>query len=269
MRHFHGLTYQALSALEKTNNIPHDDASSEERKHFWEDRAPQAIGEAIEAGLMPRYDALVVDEAQDLRSDWWFYLRMLLHDPDAGPLVALYDPEQAVFGREFAVPNLFTFRLVENYRNARPIAEALAGLSDQGMRAHPGAAEGEPVRVYDTLSPAKLARRIGELVTRYRNQGLRYEEMVILGPHRHPNSSLAETDNLGEHMLVHRAAERGEGLWYETVSAFKGLEAPVVFFVDVDQDDPRCGRKAQYVAASRATHALHVFPRGGGWAAKR
>jgi DNA helicase IV len=49
---------------------------------------------------------------------------------------------------------------------------------------------------------------------------------------------------------------------HTTIGRFKGLESDVVIMLDVDPDDPRCGRHERYVAASRAKHRLYVFTRG-------
>ena len=36
-----------------------------------------------------RFDALVVDEGQDVSADWWLPLQLLLTDPDRSPLRSL------------------------------------------------------------------------------------------------------------------------------------------------------------------------------------
>jgi DNA helicase IV len=53
---------------------------------------------------------------------------------------------------------------------------------------------------------------------------------------------------------------------YSTIPSFKGLEAEVVFLIDADTDDSRFNRSTRYVAVSRATHALHIYQSGRGWA---
>ena len=44
-----------------------------------------------------RYDALIVDEAQDFHPDWWVPLQLLLEDPDEGSLYVFYDDNQRIF----------------------------------------------------------------------------------------------------------------------------------------------------------------------------
>jgi len=266
VKHFHGLVFEALAALGRADTLPPRDASGDAKRTFWEQAAPPALAEAFDEGLLDRYDALVVDEAQDLHAEWWFYLAHALPDPDDDPLVAFYDPAQAVFGRPHGVPDeLFTLRLHENYRNPRAVVDTLDELVDTSLRAHPDAHEGEPVRTYERLSKTKLARKLAELVAKYRADGLRLDELAVLGPHRKRNSSLADVDALGTVPLTTDLAERCEKLLYATVPGFKGLEAAVVFFIDVDASDDRCGAGIRYVGASRATHALHIFTRGAGW----
>lgn len=265
VKHFHGLVFEALEALGRADALPPADASTDEKRTFWEVDAPPAIAEALEQELLPLYDALVVDEAQDLAAEWWLYLSLVLRDPDLDPLVAFYDPAQAVFARPSAVPSsLFTLRLRENYRNPRSVVETLARLSDTELRAHPLAAEGEPVRVYEGLSPRKVVRKLEELVAAYLRDGLRPEELVILGPHRRANACIAGVEHLAGVPITDALHEQHGQLLYASVPAFKGLDAPVVFFVDVDASHARCDAGVRYVGASRATHALHVFTRGAG-----
>jgi hypothetical protein len=41
-----------------------------------------------------RFDALIVDEGQDVSADWWLPLQILLADPDRSPLFVLFDDNQ-------------------------------------------------------------------------------------------------------------------------------------------------------------------------------
>ena len=263
--HFHALVFEAREAL-GLDALPPKGATRDEQRAFWEEIAPPSIAEAAERGLIPKFDALVVDEAQDLAEDWWLYLAMVLRKPDTGPLVAFYDPAQTLYNRPSAVPeDLFTLRLHENYRNPRAVVQALAALSDGELRPHPQASEGEPLRVYRSLGPAKLLRKLEELVEGYLQDDVRPEEMVILGPRSRRNSSLQGVERIAG-LEVADVLEAQEGrLLYATVPAFKGLDAPVVFFIDVDSESERCDAGVRYVGASRATHALHVFTKGAGW----
>lgn len=67
---------------------------------------------------------------------------------------------------------------------------------------------------------------------------------------------------LGGVPLADSADARAGKVLHATVGAFKGLESDVVIFLDVDPSDERCDRRARYVAASRAKHALHVVAKG-------
>ena len=119
--------------------------------------------------------------------------------------------------------------------------------------------------MYRSLGPAKLLRKLEELVEGYLQDDVRPEEMVILGPRSRRNSSLQGVERIAG-LEVADVLEAQEGrLLYATVPAFKGLDAPVVFFIDVDSESERCDAGVRYVGASRATHALHVFTKGAGW----
>jgi superfamily I DNA/RNA helicase len=80
---------------------------------FWDLRLPEYLGEAVDR-LGPRFDALVVDEAQDFGESWWLPLQMLLRDPDHGVIYVFYDDNQAIYRKPGGLPDgLVSARLTE------------------------------------------------------------------------------------------------------------------------------------------------------------
>ena len=92
--HFHELCVRM--AEEAGIALPTDDATGPESPYF-EHRLPEALAEAAER-LGPRYDAVVVDEAQDFRAWWWPALLSLHSDPDEGLLYVFADDDQNLYG---------------------------------------------------------------------------------------------------------------------------------------------------------------------------
>ena len=83
---------------------------------------PLALIEAIEK-LGPQYDALFVDEAQDLENDWLDALMSTLEDPRRGPRLAVHRRQPARLRGAARRPGEFRpFDLTVNCRNTQAIA---------------------------------------------------------------------------------------------------------------------------------------------------
>ena len=65
---------------------------------FYTEEAPMVLLEALERLPDERYDAIVVDEAQDFLPDWWPCLDSALRYGREGTLYAFYDPNQRIYG---------------------------------------------------------------------------------------------------------------------------------------------------------------------------
>jgi hypothetical protein len=258
---FHELCRRAAVALGRPFEPPADAA---EARAFWENQAPAALLDALATGKAPRFDAIVVDEAQDFHEDWSSVLEECLADPKTGELLVFFDPGQRIFGRRSGLSDApAAFSLTVNFRNTREVTEVVRQLGGVEMEPHPRAPEGEPPVVFPLESPARTRARLDELVDRLvtKNRVLP-DQIAILTPHRREHSSLAGSESVAGVPLADDPAERVSRLLHTTIGAFKGLEADVVILADVDPADERCDRRARYVAASRARHALYVFAKG-------
>jgi len=263
----HATTFHRLCAraswqqLDEGLRVPQD---KEAAVAYWRDDAPLVLVEALEAGSLDRYDAVVVDEGQDFAPAWWDVLEMLVADGAEGRLAAFYDPSQEVFGRGCSVPESWpVIRLHRNFRNTRAIGEVVARLGGVEMRSHSRCPEGVLPETRPLESPSKMRRRLDELVRRLvTKERLLPDQIAVLTPHTKKSSSLAEVGELGGFPLSENPGDRAGAVLHTTITAFKGLESDVVILSDVDTRDPRADRNARYVAASRARHLLYVFSRG-------
>lgn len=216
-----------------------------------------------------RFDAVLVDEAQDFEPEWWLLVEELLADRATSHLQLFLDDRQNLYGRELQLP--FTgpvFRLRRNCRNTRPIAAyagAAIGATDEAALRH--LPDGPAPVVVEVASAAEerdaVRRALHELV---HEQGLSPEQVVMLGAHKLENSSFAEVRKLGN-LTVRDAAEADapNTVRYSTVHKFKGLEADAVLLVGIGEPsrvyDAESWRRFTYVGASRARVVLRVFVR--------
>src|SRR5258708_23163984 len=113
---------------------------------YYEERLPAQMGElAARLGEKEKYDAIVVDEAQDFGAAWWPPTLACLRDQETGGLYAFLDQAQRVFERYGEVPiPLPPIVLDENIRNTKQIAQLFGSLG-AGQARHRGL-DGPPVR---------------------------------------------------------------------------------------------------------------------------
>ena len=103
----------------------------------------------IAAGLPDgkKFDAVIVDEAQDFADHWWHPLMKALRDEDEGGLYVYSDENQRIFAR-FGQPPVPLVPLVldHNLRNTQQIARAFGPLAPMRMHLRGGAGRRGPLR---------------------------------------------------------------------------------------------------------------------------
>jgi len=228
---------------------------------LYDTHMPMALAHATDV-IDDRFDAIVVDEGQDLPPDAWFALQLLLADEDESRVFIFYDPNQAVYGERSRLPiDTAPFLLVENCRNTRPIHEA-AYRHYQGDLVDPPDVEGARIEVLQGSTPAHHARAIKRLVGRLvTNERVPPEQIAVLlsgpAPRARASALLQQGDPTG-------ARWSHEQLWVpgavlvDSAHRFKGLEAAVVILWLHDLVDPKRDAADLYVGLSRARSRLWV-----------
>jgi hypothetical protein len=113
------------------------------------------------------------------------------------------------------------------------------------MVLHEEAPTGEEPEVYTAENVLALRERLMALLVRLTGQeAIPQHEIVLMGAH-------AE-----QKMALESISERFPKVRYFTYRKFKGLEAPVLILLDVNEADPLWDRSAHYTAISRAIHKL-------------
>jgi superfamily I DNA/RNA helicase len=223
----------------------------EEIDRYREDLISKAS--TLSVGL--KFDAWVVDEAQDFLPSWWETLKLSLRDPESGKMALFGDDQQLVFGPRSEPEGFFaSLRLKENLRNSQQIALAISKFIEKPTIARgPYAFEIEYVEVTqgDTFEVAD------DVVANLTDKEFWHpgEIALLTTKKRHP-----EHERQSDHDKVGHwdSLWTNEDVFYCTVSGFKGLERPVVvlaidgFHEDSDQDD------VLYVGMSRARDKLVV-----------
>jgi hypothetical protein len=258
---FHALCRRAYESVGRAY-APPPAKDVEAALQFWNHTTPEVLLEALAVGALPRYDAIIVDEAQDLHAEWSLVLEESLKDRAGGRIVSFSDPAQKIFDRPTGVSEVpASYSLTTNFRNSRAIATVVRDLGRVEMEPHPRAPDGEPPQVHAYPGPSKVRAKLDELVGKLVAH-VPPEQITILTPHRREHSSLSGVTELGGVALADSADTRDGKVLHTTIGAFKGLESDVVILLDIDPEDPRSDRRARYVGASRAKLSLHVFAKG-------
>ncbi|MSR42254.1 MAG: hypothetical protein EXS10_10215 [Phycisphaerales bacterium] len=229
------------------------------------------------AGALPKFDAVVIDEAQDFKPAW---IDCVLDGflAEDGTACAFRDSAQGIYDHEdpahlrrrFGEP----FLLTRNLRNSRNIASFLDrfGLTQTSEDALPHESrEGRVPRVEQYPTGDEGTRKQLQLLDQFltellSSEDVRPRDIVLLSPFRRERTCLAGLKSLCGMELM-RASEYpldrdpDEFLRYETLHTFKGAESAVVILHDVQGTGVNVSPRALYTACSRATNALYVLHR--------
>ncbi|PWW23495.1 PhoH-like protein [Geodermatophilus normandii] len=222
---------------------------------YWEHRLPGqmvTLARALPEG--ERFDAVVIDEAQDFAESWWPAVVATLRSPEDGQLYVFADEGQRVFARQGRPTVALTpISLSENLRNTKQIAGTFGSLTPTQMRNRGG--NGVPVR----FVPCAAEDAVGaadDAADALLQEGWPHEAVALLTTyHRHPVQVERQGDGQDAYW---KTFWEGDDLFYGHVLGFKGLERPaVVLAVNGFRDEARA-REMLYVGLSRARDLLVV-----------
>ena len=231
---------------------PH--ATADQR--YWNDELPvEMLRLAAHLTDTERFDAIVIDEAQDFADSWWPALLSGLRDYESGGLSIFLDEGQRVFGRQGVPPGQLTpVNLRENLRNTKQIAQTFGSLAHEQMKY--GGLDGPPVQLIPCCTADAVSAADDAL-------------LALLDAEWPPESVALLTTGARHPVQLERVQSRGTtGYWdsfwdtddafYGHVLGFKGLERQaIVLAVNGFRDEERA-RELLYVGMSRARDLLIV-----------
>lgn len=261
---FHQLCYRQV---ERANQASGRDLVAEAKvtypgKDLYDVQLPNAFAYSLEV-LPDRYDAIVCDEGQDFREEFWVPLELLLSDYERSPLYVFYDDNQNIYARAGTFPiRDEPFTLTTNCRNTAPIHSA-AYKHYKGVPVSPPDIEGDDVQ-FDAspgrdAQASKINARIVDLIAR---QGVTAGDITVLIA-----DALRKTDyytTLRRLPLpkpatwLEEGIRRNDTVLIDTIQRFKGLESPVVILWGLDTIDLTRSEELLYVGISRAKSLLVV-----------
>lgn len=238
---------------------------------FWDDEAPLIMEQSLEVlrarGQAQFFDAIVVDEAQDFAPDWWVTIESLSRAGQAGRLYAFLDLNQSLrgTGKLPPVPLTARFRLTTNCRNTKAIARSGASLARVEVRLLPGSPSGEAPAIRRAASTAAEAGLVLAEVRQLLQQGIKPQQIALIGPAAYARGSLARHAEVDGVPLIDDAIDwrRGAGVLATTARAFKGLEADFIIVYGLGEFGALFTPTDLYVAWTRARHRLFLVCQAG------
>lgn len=218
-----------------------------------------------------RWDAILVDEGQDLTFEAWWLVRALA---DGARLWAFHDPGQGFWADRSPPVDLFatTFGLGRGQRcppGVAALARRYAG--EAGDEAAIAAARRDgTLRLVECADPAKVADRVGEEVDRLLSQRLAPGDIGIVSLRGQTvEGAVHQRDRIGRHDIVHADhPEMEERLVADTFLRWKGLERPAIVVADVPAEGLQRLGTRMHIALTRALVAARIVAPpapGGGW----
>jgi hypothetical protein len=266
-----------------------------ESDHYFGEVVPSLMRDiARDHRFESRFDALVVDEAQDqdtrwresefdeTECGWWEVFWKLLREKTSAPMAIFYDSDQRqLFRRKegFEVARIFKrlsqpayANLLFTHRYSLPIFEFLKTLQSSAtlglannLRQRTALPEGPDVELYN-VEPESTAAKVEEIVTRWVSEGFcRPEEILILSPRGTiGKTSLLDRSKIGEWPLNSFVVRRRGELSLLSINKAKGLDSLAVIMIDLPKIDQLFTAQEQmdyFMGASRARQLLAIIQR--------
>jgi len=226
---------------------------------FWDKEAAIEFAKlAHAAALEEKFDAVIVDEAQDFDDSWWKAAQALLIDPVLGGIYTFGDTGQGIFGRD-GTKNLgfVPLRLKTNLRNSKPISDASNFFTDT-----PAESLGLPgpkitfIEMPSGTTKKDLIYAADDMVEKLRDEFGPQHIALLTTKSRHPmHKDQIKRDSDAYWRTIWDKQE----IFYGTVSGFKGLERNCVILAINGFHDGVDPKELLYVGMTRARDYLVII----------
>lgn len=229
---------------------------------LWKVQMPSAMTYALEF-IDERFDAIVVDEAQDFPDEYWFPLEFILEDSINSPFYIFYDVHQNLYQRSLQFPiEEAPFELTSNCRNTSQIHD-FAYKSYAGPEVSRPNLMGNPVQLVAAPNQLKQFEKVTSfLVDVLTKKGVKPSQIaVLIGDNLNKHSKYEMLQNFtlpnGAVWSIENGFKANQVL-VDTVKRFKGLEADIVIVWGLPSIGSNELQEVLYVGASRAKSELII-----------
>ena len=210
-----------------------------------------------------QYDAIVCDEGQDFKDEFWFAIEFLLKNYDKSPLYVFSDENQNIYSRSSNFPiEEEPYLLIDNCRNTKQIHN-LAYTYYKGDNVNPPNNHGNEVKVISANSidqqVKKIVMEITNLISKENVRPIDISVLTVQSFDEDYRYSLLKSTSLpGKSKWIVKSFQESNEVLIDTVKRFKGLESEIVFLWGVDGIDLNQDDELLYVGISRAISMLYL-----------
>lgn len=265
VRHVHALYREVIA---KAGMLGRLDAAANDQELFAE-TYPRTFVEAAMDSDLPAWDALVIDEAQDiLTPDNIDAFDLMLGGPgiNHGRWHIFFDRMQNIYGtdmqdrvdKRLAEAQPAFDDLFENCRNTRQVAVQTSIISgiDMAIDGAPDGLECENIYYRDRKT---LQSQLEAVVAGLLKKDIRPQDIAVLSTRKRENSLAAGMRELAGVPLVDAGSAGECEMVFSTMHSFKGLERLVVLAIDIEGLGNPEVAMLHYAGLSRARGLLHAF----------
>jgi hypothetical protein len=199
-----------------------------DQDEFYGSAMPNAMLEAIDR-LGPQFDAIIVDEGQDFKENWWLPLVSLLRDPEQGILFAFYDDNQNLYRGFEDIPGVIDeapFPLIDNCRNTQKIHQIVSAFYHDARQLRCRGPEGQPAEVYEYADANDQMRQLKQILHRLvYKEHVDCRDIVILTPRSQERSELKDGMAIANFSLCTTPSQIRNHIQVSSVHTFKGWRA--------------------------------------------
>jgi hypothetical protein len=190
------------------------------------------------------FDALIVDEAQDLSAEQFMFARCFLRDDS--PIVVLRDQMQNLYGKGFTFEATVRLELTGNYRCSQDVidfTQKLLGRSDNNSYGLKTGIESGLATYRDIEQQRQL---LIETINAYLHRGYAIADIAVLSGKGRERSELAAISHIGDFALrkfTGDYTEDGKQIYTEgeleldSIYRYKGRQKAVIILTELDFSD--------------------------------
>lgn len=222
---------------------------------------------------MDLYDAIIVDEAQDFRDEWWIPLPDLLKDAETGIMYLFFDDNQRIYTQLSNIPfKSQGYSLARNCRNTQGIFTALKRYLPSSDLTYCVGPEGRAIEMLPGEDKKQAQDSLETVLTRLTREGVAAADILVLTPVRKGHSMWKDGEKVGKFELTWALDDDDKQttsplgitlpatkVRISTVHSFKGLESAVVILTEMDKAYDEVIDQLAYVALSRARNHVVVI----------
>lgn len=233
------------------NDLPNED--------LWKTIRPFAYTLGIEKKSSLKFDAIIVDEAQDLSPDSWMPIELLLRSSSSF-FFTLSDTNQSLFANVSSIPNLSKpFLLSTNCRNTKKIHE-MAYENYEGPLINPPKIKGQNLNLVKASSVNEQVEAMFKIINDlYNKDSVDLRKIVVLiansNNYQYSYNLLSKNKKINFHT---NEFDIENSILVSTIKMFKGLESDILIIWGLNDLPASESKQLNYVGISRAKSICYL-----------